>query len=54
MYHFPVRLLTYAGLLYEKLIADGALQEHDVLPPVLPIVIYNGQTPWTAPTDGPS
>ncbi|MYH32153.1 MAG: Rpn family recombination-promoting nuclease/putative transposase [Acidobacteria bacterium] len=34
-----VRMLTYTGLLYERLIADGALRDHDKLPPVLPIVI---------------
>ena len=27
------------------------LQEYGALPPVLPIVIYNGRGPWTAPTD---
>ena len=46
-----VRMMTYTGLLHQKLIADGALREHGALPPVLPIVIYNGQRPWTAPTD---
>ena len=43
-----VRVLTYTGLLYEKLIDDGALRRHGKLPPVLPIVIYNGSRPWTA------
>ena len=43
-----VRVLTYTGLLYEKLIDDGALRRHGKLPPVLPIVIYNGSQPWTA------
>ena len=45
-----VRMLTYTGLLYERLIADGALRDHDKLPPVLPIVIYNGAQRWSAPT----
>ena len=45
-----VRLLTYIGLLYERLIADGALRDSDRLPPVLPIVIYNGARRWNAPT----
>ena len=45
-----VRLLTYTGLLYERLIADGALRGNDRLPPILPIVLYNGARPWTAPT----
>ena len=46
-----VRMLTYTGLLYQKLIAEGVLREHSALPPVLPVVIYNGRRPWTAPAD---
>jgi len=46
-----VRMLTYTALLYQKLIADGVLRERSALPPVLPVVIYNGQRPWTAPMD---
>ena len=46
-----VRVLTYASLLYEKLIDDGVLREHGKLPPVLPIVIYNGGQRWTAAED---
>ena len=42
-----VRMLTYTALLYQKLIADGVLRERSVLPPVLPVVIYNGRRPWT-------
>ena len=46
-----VRMLAYTALLYQKLIADGALREHGALPPVLPIVVYNGRRPWTAAAD---
>ena len=46
-----VRMLTYSGLLYQKLVGEGVLRERGVLPPVLPVVIYNGRAPWTAPTD---
>ena len=46
-----VRMLTYTGLLYQKPIAEGVLRERSGLPPVLPVVIYNGQRPWTAPVD---
>ena len=46
-----VRMLTYSGLLYQKLVGEGVLRERGVLPPVLPVVIYNGRSPWTAPTD---
>ena len=46
-----VRMLTYTGLLYQKLIGEGVLRDHGALPPVLPIVIYNGRGPWTAAAD---
>ena len=46
-----VRMLAYTALLYQRLIADGVLRERSVLPPVLPVVIYNGRRPWTVPVD---
>ena len=46
-----VRMLTYSGLLYQRLVGEGVLREHGALPPVLPVVIYNGRSPWTAPAD---
>ena len=46
-----VRMLTYTALLYQKLIAEGVLRKRSALPPVLPVVIYNGRRPWTAPAD---
>ena len=30
-------------------IDEGVLREHGALPPVLPIVIYDGRGPWTVP-----
>ena len=46
-----VRLQACTALLYERLIAAGELRKHGALPPVLPIVIYNGRRPWTAAAD---
>ena len=46
-----VRMLTYIGLLYQDLIKSGKIKEGDYLPPVLPLVLYNGRTPWKAPLD---
>ena len=46
-----VRMLAYTALLYQRLIAEGELNEDGSLPPVLPIVIYNGRRPWTAASD---
>ena len=40
-----VRVMTYTSLLYQKLIDDGVLRRHGKLPPVLPVVIYNGSRP---------
>ena len=42
-----VRMLAYTTLLYQKLIGDGVLREHDALP----IVIYNGRRQWNAAAD---
>lgn len=46
-----VRLLVYEGLLLQGLIREERLTASDKLPPILPIVLYNGQRPWKAPLD---
>jgi hypothetical protein len=46
-----VRLMVYVGLLYQTLIRSGELPAGRRLPPVLPIVLYNGEAPWGAPLD---
>ena len=46
-----VRILVYTGLLYQDLIRRGSLGPGGKLPPVLPIVLYNGRPPWTAELD---
>jgi hypothetical protein len=45
-----VRLLTYVGLLYQDLAAAGEIPPGGRLPPVLPVVLYNGGEPWSAGT----
>ena len=42
-----VRILSYTGLLYQDLIRSQSLHQ-DRLPPVLPIVLYNGEPRWKA------
>ena len=42
-----VRILSYTGLLYQDLIRGQSLHQ-DRLPPVLPIVLYNGEPRWKA------
>ena len=46
-----VRLLTYVGLLYQGLIEAKQRLENRNLPPVLPVVLYNGAGRWTVPQD---
>ncbi|WP_278386135.1 Rpn family recombination-promoting nuclease/putative transposase [Stutzerimonas kunmingensis] len=46
-----VRMMTYVGLLYQDLIRRGEVLPDRKLPPVLPIVLYNGDAKWTAATD---
>jgi predicted transposase YdaD len=46
-----VRIMTYVGLLYQDLIRQKQVLPERRLPPVLPIVLYNGPGRWTAATD---
>ncbi|MCM8622040.1 MAG: Rpn family recombination-promoting nuclease/putative transposase [Candidatus Accumulibacter sp.] len=46
-----LRMMVYVGLLYQALIKQGQLLSDDRLPPVLPIVFYNGGPRWSAATD---
>ena len=46
-----VRVMTYVGLLYQDLIRREQVLEGQRLPPVLPIVLYNGDARWRAATD---
>ncbi|MCP4605267.1 MAG: Rpn family recombination-promoting nuclease/putative transposase, partial [Proteobacteria bacterium] len=46
--HMSVRVLTYLGLLYQDLIRGKQFTPSGKLPPVLPIVLYNGDKRWSA------
>jgi predicted transposase YdaD len=46
-----VRIMVYIGLLYQYLIDTEELTAKDKLPPVLPLVIYNGGQRWKAAQD---
>jgi len=39
-----VRILTYLGLLYQDLLQTKKIRPDEKLPPVLPIVLYNGKS----------
>lgn len=43
-----VRIMSYLGLLYQDLIRQQALTPSGRLPPVLPVVLYNGEERWMA------
>lgn len=50
--HFmAIRILTYEGLLCQDLLRSLGLRAGDKLPPIIPIVIYNGSAPWAAPLE---
>ncbi len=49
--YMSVRLLAYVALLWQDLIKQGQTTKDGRLPAVLPIVLYNGDQPWTAPTE---
>jgi Putative transposase, YhgA-like len=46
-----VRMMTYCGLLWQDLERRDATVTAGDLPPILPIVLYNGEHPWSAATD---
>lgn len=49
--YMAVRVLTYLGLLYQDLIHQKIVSGGQKLPPVLPIVLYNGKPRWRAATE---
>ena len=42
----PVRMMQYVAALYDHLVRGKSIDLADGLPPVLPIVIYNGNARW--------
>jgi predicted transposase YdaD len=47
--HMALRMMVYVGLLYQDLAKRKEFTVDKKLPPVLPIVLYNGTPRWTAP-----
>jgi predicted transposase/invertase (TIGR01784 family) len=46
-----LRMMVYLGLLYQDLLQRGETSPSGKLPPVLPLVLYNGYAPWGAARD---
>jgi len=49
--YMALRMMVYIGLLYQDLIKQGKALPDGRLPPILPIVLYNGSQNWTAVTN---
>ena len=49
--YMALRVMVYVGLLYQDLIKRGEVLADGRLPPILPIVLYNGSPRWSAVTD---
>ena len=49
--YMALRMMVYVGLLYQDLVKRGEMLDDGRLPPILPIVLYNGSQRWTAATD---
>ena len=47
--HMVLRQLTYLSLFWQDLLKSGRVGPEDLLPPALPICLYNGEAPWRAP-----
>ena len=45
-----LRVMVYVGLLWQHLVKERRLPADGRLPPVLPIVLYNGDPRWATPT----
>jgi hypothetical protein len=46
-----LRMMVYAGLLWQQLVEEKRLLPDGRLPPILPIVLYNGDPRWRAPVE---
>ena len=49
--HMALRVMTYLALLYQSLVRQNQGLAQHRLPPVLPLVLYNGEATWTAVMD---
>jgi len=49
--YMAVRVMVYSGLLYQKLVRQRELPPSGRLPPLVPVVLYNGYRPWRSAED---
>lgn len=46
-----LRMLAYVALLLQDLLRRGETTSEGLLPPILPLLLYNGRERWTAPVE---
>ena len=46
-----LRVLEYTAMLYRELVREGHRGPDGLLPPVLPVVLYNGDAPWRSASE---
>ena len=46
-----LRVLEYTAMLYRELVREGHRGPDRLLPPVLPVVLYNGDAPWRSASE---
>ena len=46
-----LRIVVYMGLFWQDLVRQKVVKAGEKLPPVLPVVLYNGERPWNAPVE---
>jgi hypothetical protein len=44
-------IMVYVGLLWQDLIKQKVVKAGEKLPPVIPVVLYNGTDPWNVPVE---
>ena len=49
--HMALRMLAHVALLHQDLLRCGEVSVAKPLPPVVPVVLYNGVQRWTAPLE---
>jgi hypothetical protein len=47
--YMALRMLVYSALLLQQRVNQRAVLSNGKLPPILPVVLYNGKTRWSAP-----
>ncbi|WP_348522020.1 Rpn family recombination-promoting nuclease/putative transposase, partial [Chromohalobacter sp. 48-RD10] len=47
----PIRLMHYVACFYSELLKQKVITPYQGLPPVFPVVLYNGVDRWAAPLD---